>query len=72
MLTIGAHMSIAKGWDKAAESAQKLAGVLAEFDQVIGLERLKVIHLNDGMMPFGSRKDRHADEIAKIKNNINK
>lgn len=37
-----------------------LDGVLEEFDQVIGLERLKAIHLNDSLMPFGSRKDRHA------------
>ena len=37
-----------------------LEGVLKEFDQVIGLERLKTIHLNDSMMPFASRKDRHA------------
>lgn len=37
-----------------------LDGVLADFDQVIGLERLKAIHLNDSMMPFASRKDRHA------------
>ncbi|TQQ84359.1 deoxyribonuclease IV [Peptacetobacter hominis] len=34
--------------------------VLKEFDSVIGLERLKTIHLNDSMMPFGANKDRHA------------
>lgn len=33
--------------------------VLAEFDRVIGLDRLKAIHLNDSMTPFASRKDRH-------------
>ncbi len=33
--------------------------VLAEFDAVIGLERLKAIHLNDSKNPFGSHKDRH-------------
>lgn len=37
-----------------------LDGVLEEFDQVLGLELLKAIHLNDSMMPFGSHKDRHA------------
>lgn len=37
-----------------------LDGVLETFDQVIGLERLKAIHLNDSMTPLGSRKDRHA------------
>lgn len=37
-----------------------LDGVLAEFDRVIGLERLKAVHLNDSKNPPGSRKDRHA------------
>lgn len=34
--------------------------VLEEFDRVLGLELLRAVHLNDSMMPFGSRKDRHA------------
>ena len=33
--------------------------VIDEFDRVIGLDRLKAIHLNDSMMPFASNKDRH-------------
>ena len=37
-----------------------LDGVLQEFDKILGLELLKAVHLNDSMMPFGSRKDRHA------------
>lgn len=36
-----------------------LDGVLDEFDRVIGLERLKAIHLNDSKNPLGSHKDRH-------------
>ncbi|WP_130807544.1 deoxyribonuclease IV [Senegalia massiliensis] len=36
-----------------------LDGVLKEFDDIIGLERLKAIHLNDSKMEFGSNKDRH-------------
>lgn len=36
-------------------------GVLEEFDRVIGLDRLKVIHLNDSKNPQGSHKDRHAN-----------
>ena len=36
-----------------------LDGVLAEFDRVIGLERLKALHLNDSKNPFASHKDRH-------------
>ena len=36
-----------------------LDGVLTEFDKVIGLDRLKALHLNDSMNPAGSHKDRH-------------
>ncbi|ANK59604.1 deoxyribonuclease IV [Loigolactobacillus backii] len=36
-------------------------GVMTKFDHVIGLDRLKVIHLNDSKNPQGSHKDRHAD-----------
>ena len=54
-----------------------LDGVLEKFDSVIGLSRLKAIHLNDSLTPFASRKDRHAkigegtiglDAIARIIN----
>ena len=34
-------------------------GVLAEFDRVIGLDKLKALHLNDSKNPFASHKDRH-------------
>ncbi len=37
-----------------------LDGVLNHFDEVIGLDRLKAIHLNDSLTEFNSRKDRHA------------
>ena len=37
-----------------------LDGVLENFDNVIGIDKLKCIHLNDSMMEFNSRKDRHA------------
>ncbi len=36
-----------------------LDGVLEEFDALIGLDKLKAIHLNDSKMPFASNKDRH-------------
>lgn len=35
-------------------------GVLREFDRVIGIDRLRAVHLNDSMNPRGSHKDRHA------------
>lgn len=34
-------------------------GVLNEFDHIIGLDRLKVVHVNDSKNPMGSHKDRH-------------
>ena len=37
-----------------------LDGVLREFDRVVGLDRLRAIHLNDSRNPLGARKDRHA------------
>ena len=40
--------------------AEDLDGVLMEFDRVIGLNRLKAIHLNDSLNPCGAHKDRHA------------
>ena len=49
------HISDA-GYDIAGD----IDGVLTEFDRVIGLERLKAVHLNDSKNPPGSRKDRHA------------
>lgn len=43
---------------------EDLDGVLEQFDKIIGLDRLKAVHLNDSMMPFNSRKDRH-EKIGK-------
>lgn len=37
-----------------------LEGVLEKFDKLLGLDRIKAVHLNDSMNPFNSRKDRHA------------
>ena len=37
-----------------------LDGVINRFEEVLGLDLLKAIHLNDSMMPFGDHKDRHA------------
>ena len=47
-------------WDAGYDIAGNLDGVLAEFDRVIGLDRLRAVHLNDSKNPLGSRKDRHA------------
>ncbi|MDP4087829.1 MAG: deoxyribonuclease IV [Bacillota bacterium] len=45
--------------DAGYDIVNDLDGVLKKFDNIIGLERLKVIHLNDSKNPTGSRKDRH-------------
>ena len=47
-------------WDGGYDIVNHLDDVLAEFDRVIGLDRLKAIHLNDSLNPFGAHKDRHA------------
>lgn len=47
-------------WDGGYDIAGHLDEVVAEFDRVIGLPRLKAIHLNDSLNPLGARKDRHA------------
>ena len=46
--------------DGGYDIVQNLDGVLEEFDRVIGLTKLKAIHINDSLNPFGARKDRHA------------
>ncbi|MGN0980048.1 MAG: deoxyribonuclease IV [Candidatus Avoscillospira sp.] len=45
--------------DGGYDLVHDLDGVLAEFDRVIGLGRLKALHLNDSMNPMGAHKDRH-------------
>lgn len=47
-------------WDGGYDIVNNLDGVLEEFDRIIGLDRLKAIHLNDSLNPLGSHKDRHA------------
>lgn len=46
-------------YDAGYDIVRDLDGVLAEFDRIIGLDRLKAIHLNDDKNPFASHKDRH-------------
>ena len=45
--------------DGGYDIVNDLEGVLSEFDRIIGLERLKAIHINDSMNPISSHKDRH-------------
>ena len=46
-------------YDGGYDIVRDLEGVLAEFDRIIGLDRLKALHLNDSKNPFASHKDRH-------------
>lgn len=46
-------------WDAGYDIASDLDGVLKQFDNVIGLERLLAVHLNDSKNDCGARKDRH-------------
>ena len=45
--------------DAGYDIVKDLDGVLAEFDRIIGLDKLRALHLNDSKNPFGSHKDRH-------------
>lgn len=47
-------------WDGGYDIVKDLDGVIREFDDVIGLEKLRAIHINDSMNPLGAHKDRHA------------
>ena len=47
-------------WDGGYDIVNNLDSVLEEFDRIIGLEKLKAIHLNDSLNDLGSHKDRHA------------
>lgn len=45
--------------DGGYDIVHDLDGVMAEFDRVVGLERLRAVHINDSKNPRGARKDRH-------------
>ena len=47
-------------WDAGYDIVRDLDGVLGEFDRVVGLNRLRAVHLNNSKNPLGSHKDRHA------------
>ena len=47
-------------WDGGYDIVDHLDEVVTEFDNIIGLSKLKAIHINDSMNPLGAHKDRHA------------
>ena len=57
---VGVLFDACRVWGAGYDIVDDLDGVVDEFDRVIGLSRLKAIHLNDSKNPAGARKDRHA------------
>ncbi len=57
---LGVCLDTCHVWDAGYDIVNDLDGVLTEFDRVVGLERLKAIHVNDSLNPLGAKKDRHA------------
>jgi deoxyribonuclease IV len=56
---VGVCLDTAHVWAARYDLAGDYDGVLSEFSDVIGLERLRFLHLNDSKAPLGSRRDRH-------------
>ena len=56
---VGVCLDTCHIWDGGYDIAEDLDGVLDRFDSIIGLERLRAIHLNDSKNPCAAHKDRH-------------
>jgi len=56
---IGVCLDTCHMYDAGYDIVNDLDGVLAEFDRVVGLDKLKALHLNDSKNPYASHKDRH-------------
>lgn len=56
---LGVCLDTCHVWDGGYDIVGDLDGVLDKFDRVIGLDRLRALHLNDSKNPRGSHKDRH-------------
>ena len=56
---IGVCLDTCHLYDAGYDIKDNLDGVLAEFDRVVGLNKLKALHLNDSKNPYSSHKDRH-------------
>ncbi len=56
---IGVCLDTCHIWDAGYDIVNDLDGVIARFDNIIGLDKLRAIHLNDSKNPLGAKKDRH-------------
>lgn len=56
---LGVCLDTCHVFDAGYDIVNNLDGVLEEFDRIVGIERLKAVHLNDSMNYLGCHKDRH-------------
>ena len=56
---LGVCLDTCHVYDAEYDIVNNLDDVLCEFDRIIGIDRLRAIHINDSKNPFGSHKDRH-------------
>lgn len=56
---VGVCLDTCHVWDGGYDIVGDLDGVLEEFDRVVGLSRLRAVHINDSKNPCGAHKDRH-------------
>ena len=56
---LGVCLDTCHVYDGGYDIVNDLDGVLTQFDKIVGLDRLKAIHINDSKNPFASHKDRH-------------
>ncbi len=56
---VGVCLDTCHVYDAGYDIVNDLDGVLETFDRIVGLDRLKALHLNDSKNPFASHKDRH-------------
>ena len=56
---VGVCLDTCHVYDGGYDIVNNLDGVMAEFDRIIGLDRLRALHLNDSKNRFASHKDRH-------------
>lgn len=63
MVELNSHLGVCLDtchvWDGGYDIVDHLDQVVETFDQIIGLDRLKAIHMNDSKNPLGAHKDRH-------------
>lgn len=56
---VGVCLDTCHVWDAGYDIVNDLDGVLTQFDKIIGLDRLRAVHVNDSKNPLGAHKDRH-------------